>query len=117
MKAVIQIWGMLIVFMIIVFCIPQLMVFSVSYRQCSSIATGVVELIETHEGITETNQAHQKIAQIQNEYLNFDIAYKKENLANHQNKYRIIVTKVVKLFGSNIEMKVTSDKQTKRVMY
>lgn len=114
MKTTIQIWGLLIAFCMMILVIPQLIGYSLIYRQCNSLASYVVEIIEVSEGVNE--YALSKIEVIEEKNRKISIETSQNTINDKYDNYLVTCTKQFKIPYIEIDFSVRASKLTRRIL-
>lgn len=113
MKTTIQIWGILIAFCMMILIIPQLIGFSLIYRQCNSLASYVVEIIEVSEGLNE--HSNSRINKITEKYKKLKIEIIENNLNDKFQSYQVNCSKQFEIPYIQIDFSVSASKITRKI--
>ena len=114
MKGTIQMYGMLIVFMMLVLILPQLIAFSVIFNQCNESATYIVETIEVNEGIN--TQSQDEINKFINDYPSLRITLEETPINDRFKSYNVKVERDWKITVLNYTFTTKATKKTKRIL-
>jgi hypothetical protein len=115
MKATVQMYGLIIAFTICVLIIPQLIGFSVCYKQCNSIASYSIEVIEVNEGLTENAQA--LINELESKYPKVIVNIVANTVSDRYKVYTVTCNKDFHISIIDLDYTANSSKISKRVIY
>lgn len=115
MKASIQAYGMIIVFGLLIFIIPELLNFGIYFSHMNDLSSYIVEVIEVNEGINDNSLYILKQLSIDNP--EFEIEYQSKNVSSTYKIYDVKVKTNLKLNILNMDYNIESNKKSKRVLY
>ncbi|MEF9967566.1 MAG: hypothetical protein RR766_03555 [Longicatena sp.] len=116
MKASVQMYGIIVTFAVFIFLFPQLMGIAVLYRQCNSLASYLIEIIEVHEGINADNGASKMISDTLEKYPSV-VCKTEKAVMDDFFVYNVQCSKEVKISIVNIPVEIRASKKTRRVIY
>lgn len=115
MNKVIGTYGITFVFCMFVLILIGLLGTSVTYKPMSDTVSTVVDIIETHEGMTQS--AIQMINDINHELSKVDIVVEEKPLSEEYKRYEVTVESTLTIPVLNLRIPLQSSKITKRVIY
>jgi hypothetical protein len=115
MKVSVQVYGMIIVFALMIFIIPELLNFGVYFSHLNSLSSYVVEVIEVNEGVNDNVLTVIETLQAKNP--GFEIEYTFQQVSNNYKVYDIKVKTNMKLNVLKMDYNLESNKKSKRVLY
>lgn len=113
MKATIQIYGLIIVFMVMVIIIPSLLNYAICYQRCSTICNQLIDVIEVNEGILKTNDVEEIVIKTKQKYHDYLISINPEQVTNTHSRFHVCVKKNVSILSDKINFLISCKRVTK----
>lgn len=117
MKAIIQSYGLIIIFSMFLFIIPQVFAISMVYRSCNSTASTVVEILDVSEGLNQDKNTMQRINRYMEKVPKIELELVEEELTDGYKMYRVTCSSQYKIRLLGIEYEIRATKNTRRVIY
>ena len=117
MKASIQMYGMILVFVFMVFFIPQLLNLSMAYSRCNSVVMYAIDCVEGYDGVYDIDEINEIILKHCEKYENIEVSVNKIDIDDNYYKYEVIVTNKVIIKLINLEYTINTKKSSRRVSY
>ncbi|MEG0077447.1 MAG: hypothetical protein RR700_06365 [Anaerorhabdus sp.] len=115
MNKVIGAYGLTFTFCIFVLILIGLLGTAVYYKPLSDTASTVVDIIETHEGLT--NSSSNLIHDLDEKLDKIDIVIEEEPLSDEFKRYTVRIESTLTIPVLNLKIPLRTSKVTKRVIY
>ncbi len=115
MKQVIGAYGLTFTFSIFVLILIGLLGTAVYYKPLSDTASTVVDILETHEGLT--NASSNLIHDLDEKLGKIDIVLEEEPLSDEFKRYTVKIQTTLTIPVINQKIPLATSKVTKRVIY
>lgn len=117
MKAIIQSYGLIIIFSLFLIILPQVFTIAMIYRTCNSTAAYVVELIDVSEGLNEKKNTQDRINEYMKQYPRIELRIAQEELVDGYKMYRVTCLNQYRISVLGIDIVIQATKNTRRVIY
>lgn len=117
MKTTIQIYGFVIIFCVLLFLIPQVCSFALIYRQCNSVASYIVEIIEVNEGVDINGNTMDRINSYMEKYPKMKVDISKQEISEDFNTYKVRCYTDTTISILSLKYEISSSKNTRRVIH